>query len=203
MNTPRIVLASASPRRSALLHQLGLEHEVLPAEVDETPLPEEAPTPHVRRLAVAKARAVAALRPDALVVAGDTVVVDRRRILGKPASPEDAVDVLLTLAGRTHHVVSGLALAVPRGGGLRVLSRADRAAVTFRPFDAAAARAYVETGEPMDKAGSYGIQGFGGALVKAVTGDYTTVVGLSISGLIELLHQGGWAYRFGRLHPTG
>jgi septum formation protein len=109
--------------------------------------------------------------------------------------------MLMALSGRTHAVVSGLALALPTRGGGRVVSRADRTSVTFQPFDESVARAYVATGEPMDKAGAYGIQGLGGALVKAVDGDYTTVVGLSISGLVELLRQGGWSYRFGTLVP--
>ncbi|MBT8335850.1 MAG: septum formation protein Maf [Gemmatimonadetes bacterium] len=201
MTRPRLVLASASPRRSELLSRLGLEHTVDPAHVDETALPEEAPRPHVVRLSEAKARAVARRHPDALVFAGDTVVVDRRRILGKPSSEDEAVAMLMALSGRTHAVVSGLALALPETAGGRVFSRADRTDVTFQPFDESVARAYVATGEPMDKAGAYGIQGLGGALVKAVDGDYTTVVGLSISGLVELLRQAGWRYRFGALVP--
>lgn len=200
MMAPPLVLASASPRRSALLRQLGLHHDVLPADVDETPLPGEAPAPHVERLARHKARVASARRPDALVLAGDTVVVADGRILGKPVDPDDAVAMLLALAGREHEVVSGLALALPGGSG-GLLARVDRTAVTFRPFDEVEARAYVATGEPLDKAGAYGIQGRGGALVTRVAGDYTTVVGLPVSGLVELLHRAGWSYRSGHLHP--
>lgn len=200
MTAPPLVLASASPRRSDLLRQLGLSHEVLPAHVDETPGPDETPGGHVERLARDKARAVAALRPDALVLAGDTVVVAHGRILGKPTHREDAVAMLMALAGREHQVLSGLALAVPGASGA-LHSRVDATEVRFRDFDEAEARAYVSTGEPMDKAGAYGIQGRGGALVTGITGDYTTVVGLPLSGLVELLHVAGWTLRAGDLHP--
>jgi septum formation protein len=106
--------------------------------------------------------------------------------------------MLKTLSGRTHAVVSGLALAFP-GGGLR--SGTTSTEVTFRPFDEDVARAYVATGEPMDKAGAYGIQGFGSALVKEIRGDYNTVVGLPIPLLLELLLEGGLRYEFGSLVP--
>ncbi len=200
MKAPALVLASASPRRSELLRQVGLSHEVLPAHVDETPGARETPAGHVERLAREKARAVATLRPDALVLAGDTVVVHDGRILGKPAHGDEAVAMLMALSGREHQVLSGLALAVP-GRPAALHSRVDATDVRFRRFDQAEARAYVATGEPMDKAGAYGIQGRGGALVTGITGDYTTVVGLPISGLVELLHAAGWTLRAGELHP--
>lgn len=196
---PPLVLASASPRRTHLLAMLGLAHEVWPAHVPEEPLVGEEPDAHVRRLAGEKASTVARDRPEALVLAGDTVVVRDGAILGKPVDPGDAVRMLLSLAGRDHVVASGLALAVP-GGAVHV--RVDRARVSFRPFREADARAYVATGEPLDKAGAYGIQGRGAALVDRVEGDYHTVVGLPVSGLVKLFEAAGWRYVFGRLEPT-
>lgn len=205
MTTPRLILASASPRRRDLLHQLRLPHDVEPASIDEGVVPGESPTEHVRRLALEKARAVAEGRDRGLVLGGDTVVVCDGDILGKPNGSADAIDMLLALQGRTHEVLSGLALVEPSPQGARHWSRVDRTRVEFRPFDRAIAAAYVATGEPLDKAGAYGIQGLGGALVTAVDGDYTTVVGLSISGLLRLLDEAGWSYSFGRLvrHEPG
>lgn len=195
---PSLVLASASPRRSTLLTRMGLPHTVAPAEIDETPLSGEQPGPHVERLSRQKAAAVSSLHPESLILAGDTVVVSGGRILGKPADIDAAIDMLMRLSGRSHEVLWGLALTLPGGP---TLARVDRTAVHFRSFTREWARDYVATGEPMDKAGAYGIQGLGGALVTGVEGDYTTVVGLSVSGLVELLHEGGWSYRFGRLDP--
>ena len=201
MSAPRLVLASASPRRRELLLQLGLRHDVASADVDEAVLPGETPAAHVERLARDKALAIAKSAPDALVLGGDTVVVSGDRILGKPNSEAEAVEMLLALAGRTHEVFSGLALVAGRGANASRLSRHDRTRVTFRAFGRDVAEAYVAAGEPMDKAGAYGIQGLGAALVRSVEGDYTTVVGLSVSGLLELLGEAGWTYEFGRLVP--
>jgi nucleoside triphosphate pyrophosphatase len=175
---------------------LGLAHEVMPADLDETLLPGEDPAAHVDRLARAKAEAVAARRPDALVIGGDTIVVLDGEVLGKPARRQDAVATLLRLAGREHEVFSGLALATP-GGGTHASVSSTR--VRFRSFDESTARRYVSTGEPMDKAGSYGIQGFGAALVASIDGDFFTVVGFPIPDLIHLLERAGWRYAFGSL----
>ena len=198
MTAPPLVLASASPRRAALLAMLGLAHEVVPSDQDETLLPGEEPAPHVERLARAKAAAVAALRPDALVIGGDTVVVLDGEVLGKPARRQDAVATLLRLAGRDHVVFSGLALAAP-GGAVHAGVSATR--VRFRDFDETLARRYVATGEPLDKAGSYGIQGLGAALIESIEGDYFTVVGFPVPTLVELLDRVGWRYVFGALEP--
>jgi septum formation protein len=193
------VLASASPRRTALLTMLGLAHDVQPADVDETLLAGEDPAAHVDRLARAKAEAVAARRPDALVVGSDTIVVLDGDVLGKPARRQDAVATLMRLAGREHVVFSGLALVSPAGVTHAAVSRTR---VRFRAFDEAAARRYVSTGEPLDKAGSYGIQGFGAALVESIDGDFFTVVGFPIPDLIRLLERAGWRYAFGSLEPV-
>jgi septum formation protein len=175
---------------------LGLAHEVLAVDVREELLPGETPDGHVERLAREKAVAGARSRPDALVLGGDTVVVLDGVVLGKPAGTEDAVATLLRLNGRRHVVHSGLAVVEPGG---RVHSTVDRTGVLFRSFDEAAARAYVATGEPLDKAGAYGIQGLGAALVSGIDGDYYTVVGLPVGALLTLLERAGWGYTFGGL----
>jgi septum formation protein len=179
---------------------LGLPHEVIPVAVSEDFRAGETPDSHVERLAREKAAAGASVRPEALVIGGDTVVVLDGEVLGKPSSAEHAVNMLLRLSGRTHVVHSGLALREP-GGGVHAASVGTR--VTFRSFDEAAARAYVSTGEPMDKAGAYGIQGKGAALVSGIEGDYYTVVGLPVAALVELLSRAGWRYSFGGLAPVG
>jgi septum formation protein len=164
--------------------------------VDETYLPGEAPVAHTERLAREKAEAVSRRAPDALVVGGDTVVVvDGRRVLGKPGTPDEAVAMLLALAGREHEVLSAVALA----GAGETVSAVGRARVRFRAFGPDVARAYAATGEPMDKAGAYGIQGLGAALVDSIHGDYYTVVGFPVRRFLELLERKGWRYAFGRL----
>lgn len=191
----RLVLASGSPRRADILRQLGLDPEVLPADVDETYLPGESPLEHVERLSCAKATRVAGEGEGVLVVAGDTVVVDGQHVLGKPLDAEDAVRMLLSLAGHPHEVMTGLALAGTHG----VVSGVARSLVRFRDFDGDVARRYAETGEPMDKAGAYGIQGFGAALVAGLAGDYYSVVGFPVALFLDLLARAGWRYDFGEL----
>jgi septum formation protein len=198
--SPPLVLASASPRRADLLRMLGLSFTRLPADIPEAPFEGEDPAGYAGRLSSEKARAVAALRPDALVVAGDTIVVLDGEILEKPADEDDAVGMLLRLQGRSHVVFSGVAVAAPGG---QVESAVERTEVTFRAFDEATARAYVDTGEPMDKAGAYGIQGYGATIVRSVNGDFFTVVGLPLARLAELLERVGWRYRFGGLEREG
>ncbi len=179
---------------------LGIRHEVVRARVDESVLTGEKPEAHVERLARAKASAVARLNRGRWVLAGDTVVVLGGAILGKPGSPTDAVDMLERLNGKRHTVLTALALA-EESGDLR--SRVDAAHVTCRTFKRAAAEAYVATGEPLDKAGAYGIQGRGAALVQRLEGDYYTVVGLSVAGLIDLLAASGLVYDFRGLASSG
>jgi len=194
----RLILASASPRRAELLSRLGLTFDVVPSEVPEDLLPDETPAAHAERLSREKASAVATSYPEALVVAGDTVVVRDGHVLGKPRDEDDAVSMLLSLSDRSHRVISGLALAFP---GAEIRSGTLVTDVTFRSFDREFARRYAETREPMDKAGAYGIQGLGSALVKEIRGDYHTVMGLPLPLFLDLLSEGGWEFRFGELVP--
>lgn len=193
----RLVLASQSPRRRELLTLVGLAHEVRPADVDETPHADEQPVPHAERLARAKAETLAVRERDAVVVAADTIVVIDDLILGKPADVAEARAMLRRLAGRTHTVFT--AVAVARDG--RTVSGVEEVRVTFRALDDAEIAAYVATGEPMDKAGAYGIQGFGATIVERIEGDYFAVMGLPLVRLVGLLADVGLRYEFGSLRP--
>ena len=192
-----LVLASASPRRADVLRMLGLSFTVVPAGVEELRGTVESPDGYVERLSREKVVPGLADYPDALVVGGDTVVVLDGRVLEKPSGPADAVAMLTSLAGRTHRVYSGLAVAANG----KVESRVARAGVTFRPVTRELIERYVETGEPLDKAGAYGIQGYGAALVDRVEGDYFTVVGLSVASFVGLLPRVGLEYRPGVVVP--
>jgi septum formation protein len=165
---------------------------MVPADVDEALRKGESAEAYVERLARDKAMAVAATEPDALVVGGDTVVVDSGEILSKPDGPEAAVSMLMQLSGGAHEVLSGIALAGPRG----VVSAVARTAVWMRSYDEDTVRAYVATGEPLDKAGAYGIQGQGAALVESIEGDYYAVVGFPVGAFLDLLDRGGWRFGF-------
>lgn len=194
--TPRIVLASGSPRRRELLTLIGIPHEVRPANVDEGALPAESPATHCERLAWEKARAVSrelGAPDDVVVLAADTIVVVDNEILGKPRDVEHARAMLRRLAGRTHEVFTAVAVA----RGARVVSRVDRVEVTFRALEEVEISDYVATGEPMDKAGAYGIQGYGATLVRRISGDYYAVMGLGLVTVVELLREVGVEYRIG------
>ncbi|MGK7313591.1 MAG: Maf family protein [Candidatus Longimicrobiales bacterium M2_2A_002] len=188
-----VILASASPRRRRLLEQIGLRFDVEPAHVDEAALPGESAAAHVERLAREKAEAVAAHHPYAVVVGGDTVVVLDGELLTKPAGEAEAVATLLRLQGREHRVETGVAVVAPDGRSASSVVGAD---VRFRPFDRTLAEAYVATGEPLDKAGSYGIQGKGAVLVESIRGDYFTIMGLPVARLVRLLEELGYRYDF-------
>ncbi len=191
---PHLILASASPRRAAVLGMLGLEFEVRPARIPEEPSEGERPTTYVTRLAREKAEAVAGEAEGAFVVGADTVVLLDRAIMEKPADAEEARAMLRVLAGRSHTVLTAVALRTP---GAEVRGTLERAEVRFRDVPAEEIDAYVATGEPLDKAGGYGIQGFGAALVEGIRGDYYTVVGLPVVPLLGLFRAAGWRYRFG------
>jgi septum formation protein len=194
--SPRVVLASSSPRRRELLALIGIAHEVRPADIDESALPDETAEAHCERLAREKALALAAGAGDgALVIGSDTIVVVDGRILGKPRDEQDAMRMLRLLSGRSHVVLT--AVAVVRHG--RVESGVERVSVTFRSLDDSEIAAYIATREPMDKAGAYGIQGFGATMVERIDGDYFAVMGLALTRLVRLMARVGIRYEFGRL----
>jgi septum formation protein len=198
LTPPPLVLASQSPRRAQLLGMMGLHFDVVPAEVDESPRGDEPPAIFAERLAREKALAVAAERPDAIVIGSDTLVVIDSRILGKPRDAREAVETLLRLQGWEHRVETGIALVAPGG---RIESSVEGVRVRFRPFDRRTAEEYVATGEPLDKAGAYGIQGYGAALVEMIEGDFFAVMGFPIARFVSLLRALGWRYNFRGIEP--
>jgi len=195
MTALRVILASQSPRRRELLTLVGITHEVQPADIDEVYEPGERPREHAERLARGKAEVIAAREPDALVIGSDTIVVVDGDVLGKPVDEADAARMLARLGGRSHTVITALAVAW-RG---ETHSAVEEVGVTFHPLSADEIAAYIATREPMDKAGAYGIQGYGATLVARVDGDYFAVMGLSLQLLIRVLRALGIRYVFGPL----
>jgi len=189
----RVILASSSPRRRELLTLIGIAHEVRPADIDESVFADEAPAPHAERLARAKAHALAGEHPRAVVIAADTIVVVDGDILGKPRDVAHAAEMLLRLAGRAHTVYTAIAVARDQ----RTESAVEAVRVTMRVLGEDEVAAYIATGEPMDKAGAYGIQGYGATIVERVDGDYFSVMGLGLRRLVELLERLGVRYEFG------
>jgi len=192
---PRIVLASQSPRRRDLLTLIGLTHTVRPADIDERVLPKESPLACVERLARGKVAAIAGTDRDALVIGADTIVVIDNRILNKPLDTADAVAMLHTLQGRTHYVHTAVCVAWED----HLAAGVESVQVTFRPLSSSEVEAYVATGEPMDKAGAYGIQGYGATIVERIDGDFFAVMGLPLVRLVGLLRDVGLTYDFGTL----
>lgn len=193
VNPPlRVILASASPRRRDLLALIGIAHEVKPADIDESVMPDEAPAPHAERLARAKAHVLAEAHPHGVVIAADTIVVVDGDILGKPKDEAQAAQMLRRLAGREHTVYTAIAVA----RDARTESAVEGVQVTFRALTDAEIAAYIATREPMDKAGAYGIQGYGATIVERVDGDYFSVMGLGLRRLVELLGRVGVRYAF-------
>ncbi len=191
MSGLEIILASASPRRAALLQQIGLPFRLVPSTLDENGAwpgsPGVPPEARARYLARAKAEEVAARVGRGLVIGADTIVVCDGIAFGKPRNGEEAQAILLRLAGRTHQVITGVALVEAETGRVEVASTAT--AVRMRPFDPAEVAAYIATGEPLDKAGAYAIQGRGALLVEGIEGEYSTVVGLPLPTLAVLLRR--------------
>ncbi|TCT19860.1 septum formation protein [Thiobaca trueperi] len=186
----QIYLASSSPRRSELLTQIGVRFAVIAADTDESRLPDEAPEDYVRRVALDKARMARMRLPteDARpVLAADTAVVLDQCILGKPADPEDAARMLRLLAGRTHRVLTGVALVLPTHDWTAI----SASRVTFRPIREDEMQRYWRTGEPLDKAGGYGIQGYGAVFVANLEGSYSGVMGLPLFETAQLLERAG------------
>lgn len=183
--TAPLILASASPRRLQLLAQIGIVPDaVVPADLDETPLPAELPRLHAVRLAAAKAAAVALLRPDAIILAADTVVACGRRILPKAETEADVRMCLELLSGRRHRVYGGICARAPDG---RIWERVVMTAVTLKRLSRDEIEAYIQSGEGIGKAGGYGIQGRAAAMVSAINGSYPNIVGLCVytaAGLI-------------------
>jgi septum formation protein len=178
----KILLASASPRRRELLERIGYILEICPSDVDETPFPDEDPVDFAERMAAAKAAEYSGQAKKDLLVAADTVVHLEGEILGKPKTQTDAVRMLERLSGRTHTVTTGVCV----GRRLRKIFSVSTE-VCFRHLKAEEIQAYVATGEPMDKAGAYGIQGQAAGFVLTVTGSYTNVVGLPLAEVVRAL----------------
>ncbi len=190
---PRVVLASASPRRRELLTLVGIPHDVRPADIDESYLAGETPRAHAERLARGKAAAVDA--PGAVVIGSDTIVVVDGDVLGKPRDRRHAAEMLRRLSGRSHSVMTGVAV---RWNGC-IESGLEVVDVTFRSLTDEDIECYIDTGEPMDKAGAYGIQGYGATIVERVDGDYFAVMGLALNRLVRLFERVGLRYAFGPL----
>jgi septum formation protein len=188
----RVILASSSPRRRDLLDLIGVKHEVRPAQADERYLGDETPAAHAERLARTKAMIVAEGDRESLVIGADTIVVVDGQVLGKPRDTGDASRMLARLSGRTHVVITGVAVGLDD----RIVSATEEVSVTFRSLSREAIESYVATGEPMDKAGAYGIQGYGATIVRRIDGDYFAVMGLSLVRLIDLLAELGVSYNF-------
>jgi len=190
----KVILASQSPRRRQLLALVGIEHDVRPADVDESLVAGELPEHYAERLAREKAEAVGDAEKDALIIGADTTVVIDNIVLGKPLDVGDAERMLRMLSGRSHTVITAVA-ACWKG---RTVSGVELVDVTFRPLDDDEIRQYVATGEPMDKAGAYGIQGHGATIVRRIDGDYFAVMGLSLVRLVALMRELGVIYDFPR-----
>jgi septum formation protein len=182
----KIILASRSPRRAELLSAAGIQFEVLAADVDETPRPGEDPAAYVERLAIHKAKAVLALRPGARVLGADTTVTIDGEILGKPRDAADATRMLRLLSGRPHLVHTGVALISARG----LQSGVATTRVWFDAMTDEDISWYVATGEPVDRAGAYAIQGFASRFIPRIDGSYSNVVGLPVAMVSSILKKG-------------
>jgi len=193
---PLVILASQSPRRRELLALVGIAHEVRPADIDERYLAGESPRAHAERLAREKAAAIDTT--DAVVIGADTIVVVEGEVLGKPKDEGDAARMLRRLSGRSHSVLTAVAVAW-RG---RMEPGVEEVNVTFHQLSDADIAGYIATREPMDKAGAYGIQGYGATIVASVDGDYFAVMGLPLQRLVRLLERVGIRYAFGPLEAA-
>ena len=199
----RLILASKSPRRRDLVRLLGHEVECTVSTVEESRIEGESPNDHVTRLSLLKARDVGSRLDEGIVIGSDTIVVVDGDVLEKPADEEEAVAMLLRLAGRPHRVFTGFALYNALTGAY--VTGYETTRVTMRRFDRDLAERYVATGEPMDKAGAYGIQGYGAVLIEGISGCYFTVMGLPMERLMAALAEftGGAVGYFGATLPPG
>jgi septum formation protein len=171
---------------------IGITHEVIPADIDEAYVSGETPLAHAERLARAKANTIAQVAPEAVVIGADTIVVIDDQVLGKPRDEAEAAAMLRQLSGRTHQVFTAVAVA----RGTRMESIVEIVSVTFRELRNEEIDSYIATREPMDKAGAYGIQGYGATIVQRIEGDFFAVMGLSLVRLVTLLDRHGVAYDF-------
>lgn len=190
---PKLILASSSPRRLELLRGFGFDLEVIPSHVPEVPRPGERPEDYVVRLALEKGSEVGQRRAGAWIISADTVVVLGDRLLEKPVDEADARSMLGLIAGKTHIVYTGVALQQFREDGEIVSRRQElaRSSVTMMPLGDDDIRRYVASGEPMDKAGGYAVQGIGAMLIDSIEGSYSNVVGLPLATLFRMLREVG------------
>jgi septum formation protein len=184
----RLILASSSPRRRELLVQIGLDFQVLPAHIDETRRENEEPTAYVQRLALEKAHAIRAIHPEVLVLGADTTVEIDGHALEKPTGRADAERMLRALSGRTHHVHTGIAVLSPHGQRTHL----ETTAVTFSVLNEGYLQSYLDSSEPYDKAGAYGIQGYAARWIPRIDGDYFNVMGLPLAATVRLLKELGY-----------
>jgi septum formation protein len=184
----RLILASSSPRRKELLENLHLTFEISSSNVDESFSPELTPEEAVKELASRKASFVAKKEPNAFVIGSDTVVVHEGDILGKPTDREEALFMLKKLSGKTHSVFTGVSIITPE----REIQFYEKTDVVFWELSQEEMDAYINSGEPFDKAGGYGIQGFGSFLVREIKGDYFSVVGLPVARTVRELRRAGY-----------
>jgi septum formation protein len=185
----RLILASNSPRRRDLLTQAGLKFSVIPSEVDERKVAQSDPDMLVRSLAASKANEIARTHPDSWVIGADTIVVIANQILGKPDSVAAAREMLKRLSGNIHQVFTGYCVCCKRKE--RFFTGAVKTDVYFKSLSNAEIEWYIQTDEPFDKAGGYGIQGMGSVLVKSIKGSYTNVVGLPVCEIVDFLIKEG------------
>jgi septum formation protein len=183
----QLILASASPRRKELLAQINISATIHPVDLDETPFPDEKPIDYVQRIAAEKSALCAAiLGTDLPVLAADTAVINKGRILGKPKDEQDGIAMLTTLSGRVHEVYTAISLRGKQHWQAVCVSE-----VTFRSLSKAEIKSYWQTGEPLDKAGAYAIQGLGSIFVTSINGSFSGVVGLPLYETAELLAKEG------------
>ncbi|MGD1974818.1 MAG: Maf family protein [Desulfobacterales bacterium] len=184
-----LILASTSPRRRDLLEQTGLKFTVIPSNLTEDSIPLSSPESYVKRLAEAKAKEISLRHRDSWVIGADTIVIINNTILGKPESRSDALKMLRSLSGKTHQVLTGYCICCAASG--RLFSETIKTDVCFKTLTEVQIEWYLNSGEPFDKAGAYGIQGIGAFLVKHIHGSYTNVVGLPVCEVFEFLINEG------------
>jgi septum formation protein len=183
----KIILASKSPRRKQILQQVGLEFTVEVSDFDEAQVKFKTPEDLVEKLSLEKAKVIAGKNPDAIIIGADTTVIYKNEIIGKPTSKQDAVRILKLLSGNIHEVVTGFTVISDK----KSITKHVTSKVKFKKLSEVEIKAYVATGEPMDKAGGYGIQDKGGLFIENIQGDYFNVVGLPIFAVSEALKQFG------------